>query len=106
VPATEHFTFDLTGALADQLSARLPELTPEPLTTASLAVADEMPGVYQLYRNGELIYVGKADTSLRGRLLDHHRKLAGARTSASPRWRSPVYTLRVRGSRWVPSRCS
>jgi hypothetical protein len=77
VPATQHFTFDLTGALADQLHALLPALTPEPLTFDSIANIGDTPGVYQLYRGGALIYVGKADMSLRNRLTDHFRKLSG-----------------------------
>lgn len=77
MPATQRFTFDLTGALAEQLQAWLPELTPEPLTPDALAAVEDAPGVYQLYRHGELVYVGKADATLRGRLYDHYRKLGG-----------------------------
>jgi hypothetical protein len=38
---------------------------------------DTTPGIYQLYLSGELVYVGKADRNLRGRLADHHRKIIG-----------------------------
>ncbi|QDY11137.1 Eco29kI family restriction endonuclease [Micromonospora sp. HM134] len=75
--ATQHFTFDLAGALAQQLLARLPNLTPEPLMPAHLATVEDMPGVYQLYRSGRMVYVGKADASLKERLFDHHKKLSG-----------------------------
>lgn len=75
--ATRHFTFDLTGALAEQLDAALPSLRPEPLSTEKLEDVNQIPGIYQLYLNGELVYVGKADRSLRGRLGDHHRKITG-----------------------------
>ncbi|MFF5202976.1 Eco29kI family restriction endonuclease [Micromonospora parva] len=77
LPATQHFTFDLTGALAEQLLAKLPDLAPEPLAPVQLGLVEDMPGVYQLYRNRTLVYVGKADASLRGRLFDHYRKLSG-----------------------------
>lgn len=75
--ATRHFTFDLTGALAEQLDSALPDLTPDPLTTVQLQRVDTSPGIYQLYLRGDLVYVGKADINLRGRLGDHHRKISG-----------------------------
>jgi hypothetical protein len=75
--ATRHFTFDLTGALAEQLDAALPTLNPEPLSIVKLEDVDTTPGIYQLYLRGELVYVGKADRSLRARLTDHHRKIIG-----------------------------
>ena len=75
--ATRHFTFDLTGALAEQLDAALPALTPEPLSIGKLDDVDPIPGIYQLYLGGDLVYVGKADRNLRGRLTDHHRKIVG-----------------------------
>jgi hypothetical protein len=75
--ATRHFTFDLTGALAEQLDAALPTLTPEPLSSSQLQSVDPVPGIYQLYLSGDLVYVGKADRSLRARLTDHHRKIIG-----------------------------
>jgi hypothetical protein len=34
----------------------------------------EKGGVYELNSFGELVYIGKADSNLRGRLLDHVRK--------------------------------
>jgi hypothetical protein len=67
----------LTGALAEQLDATLPTLTPEPLSIIKLQNVDATPGIYQLYLAGELVYVGKADKNLRGRLTDHHRKIVG-----------------------------
>jgi hypothetical protein len=75
--ATRHFTFDLTGALAQQLEAALPGLTQAPLTLDALENVEAVPGIYQLYLRAELIYIGKADRSLRGRLTDHHRKISG-----------------------------
>ena len=75
--ATRHFTFDLTGALAEQLDSALPTLIPAPLTMSQLQQVDTVPGIYQLYLDGDLVYVGKADRSLRARLSDHHRKISG-----------------------------
>lgn len=75
--ATRHFTFDLTGALAQQLEAALPGLVQAPLTLTALDDVDEIPGIYQLYLRAELIYIGKADRSLRGRLAEHHKKISG-----------------------------
>jgi hypothetical protein len=75
--ATRHFTFDLTGALAQQLEAALPGLMQAPLTLDALEGVETTPGIYQLYLRSELIYIGKADKSLRGRLSDHHKKISG-----------------------------
>lgn len=75
--ATRHFTFDLTGALAEQLDAALPALSPEPLSIEKLEDVNPVPGIYQLYLCGDLVYVGKADRNLRGRLGDHYRKITG-----------------------------
>lgn len=77
MPPTRHFTFDLTGALAEQLASEIPELHPESLTPYNLTQVEETPGVYQLYWHGELVYIGKADKSLRSRLHDHYRKISG-----------------------------
>ena len=75
--ATRHFTFDLTGALARQLEAAIPGLTQAPLTLDALEEVQASPGIYQLYLRGELIYIGKADKSLRARLTEHHKKISG-----------------------------
>lgn len=75
--ATRHFTFDLTGALAEQLDAALPGLNPESLAMSQLAAVEAIPGIYQLYHGDELVYVGKADRNLHDRLTDHYRKISG-----------------------------
>ena len=75
--ATRHFTFDLTGALADQLYYAIPALNPAPFTLSALNQVDAIPGIYQLYLSGGIVYIGKADRDLRGRLHDHHRKISG-----------------------------
>jgi hypothetical protein len=75
--ATRQFTFDLTGALAQQLESELPGLVPESLSPGSLLDVSATPGIYQLYLDGEIVYVGKADKNLRARLTDHYRKISG-----------------------------
>ena len=81
MPPTQHFTFDLAGALSDQLyeEARKKTLTQAPLTPSELKRVARIPGIYQLYKQGVLVYIGKADHDLRGRLEDHCRKISGRR---------------------------
>lgn len=76
--ATAEFKLSITRALADQLADTLDGLTPAALDQDTLRseVADRA-GVYQLYLEGERVYVGKAAKSLRKRLLQHWRKLSG-----------------------------
>jgi hypothetical protein len=71
------FTLSVTRALRDQLDAALSNLTRASLSDENLDCLQERSGVYQLYLRNELIYVGKADTSLPGRLGQHMRKISG-----------------------------
>lgn len=71
------FSLSVTRALADQMAAALSELTPGRLSAAALEALEPLPGVYQLYHRGELVYVGKADQSLPQRLERHLAKLSG-----------------------------
>ncbi|MBF6095719.1 GIY-YIG nuclease family protein [Nocardia cyriacigeorgica] len=74
------FRLSITKALGDQLADALAALVAIPLTEENLnAGVDERPGVYQLYLDGEFVYVGKADKSLRDRLSQHLRKISGRR---------------------------
>jgi len=77
VPASGEFRLSITRALTDQLISSLAELDPEPLTEAAALAMDHKPGIYQLFLNGSLVYVGKADRAVPTRLLRHYRKLAG-----------------------------
>lgn len=77
MPCSAEFRLSVTRALGDQLAELLSQLTPAPLTEESLQVLDPRPGVYQLYHQGELVYVGKADSSLPQRLGQHRFKLSG-----------------------------
>ncbi|MEU9744480.1 GIY-YIG nuclease family protein [Streptomyces niveus] len=73
------FTLSITKALGDQLAAALDGLARAPLTEPNIARLKEKPGVYQLYLNGEFVYVGKADKSLPARLRNHLGKISGRR---------------------------
>lgn len=80
---SDEFRLSITKALGDQLGDAILDLTPAPLEAAVLANLDARPGVYQLYRCGELVYIGKADRSLPDRLGQHLRKISG-RLNISP----------------------
>jgi hypothetical protein len=77
VASTAEFRLSITKALGDQLAAALATLVPAPLRADELAKLQPRGGVYQLYHNGEFVYVGKADRSLPTRLTDHLRKISG-----------------------------
>lgn len=71
------FKLSITKALGDQLAAALEDLTPAALTMENIRSLRPLPGVYQLYKNDELVYVGKADKSLPQRVDKHFRKISG-----------------------------
>ncbi|MFD4398475.1 GIY-YIG nuclease family protein [Kitasatospora sp. NPDC058478] len=73
------FTLSITKALGDQLAAALDGLEPAPLHEDSIKELRERAGVYQLYLNGEFVYVGKAERSLPARLRNHLLKISGRR---------------------------
>ncbi|MEV7542882.1 Eco29kI family restriction endonuclease [Streptomyces sp. NPDC089915] len=76
------FKLSITKALGDQLAASLEGLAPAPLTMGNIRSLRPLPGVYQLYKDGDLVYVGKADRSLPQRIEKHYRKISG-RTNIS-----------------------
>ncbi|MGK8505272.1 Eco29kI family restriction endonuclease [Nocardia asiatica] len=75
--ASADFKLSITKALADQLETKLMELTPAPLEAKPMESVEKLSGVYQLYLNGDLMYVGKAARDLRTRLAKHGEKLSG-----------------------------
>jgi len=79
MPASGEFKLSISQALTDQLREHLAELTPEPLTAENLARLEKRQGVYQLYKDGELVYVGSAASTLPHRLGQHMRKIRGRR---------------------------
>ena len=78
MPFFSHFEIDLVAALAEQLTSAFDGLEPGSLNEENLALAPTDQGVYHLFRNGILVYVGKAD-NLRRRLSEHHFKIMGRR---------------------------
>lgn len=71
------FRLSITRALGDQLAIALKALTPAPLSPENLEALAGRPGVYQLYRDGKFVYVGKAEKSLPTRIHKHLRKVSG-----------------------------
>jgi hypothetical protein len=76
--AHAEFEIDIVKALSDQLLAGFEALRPEPLADLATHNLPSGQGVYQLFYDGWLVYVGKAD-SLPKRLGQHARKIAGRR---------------------------
>jgi hypothetical protein len=71
------FEFDLPGALLTRLIDVLDGLDRAVLSSASLKDIPEEQGVYQLFLDGQLVYVGKTDAEagLHRRLSRHSRKI-------------------------------
>jgi hypothetical protein len=69
------FFFEFDKAFTDQLIKKFEASPAHPLT---IGVAPRRNGIYALYRNGEIVYAGKAlPTTLKQRLSEHYRKIAG-----------------------------
>lgn len=58
-------------------------LAAEPFTEESIAIVPASRGMYQLYRDGEVIYAGMALSNLRRELQSHRRGLLGECTRAA-----------------------
>lgn len=71
------FEFNLSDALLAQLVELLNSMEPGPLTLENAAALPEGQGVYQLFHNGQLVYIGKTDSDagLRQRLGRHVRSI-------------------------------
>lgn len=79
LPGFVSFEFDLPEALLEQLTAVLGRLEPAALSQEqALKIPDEQ-GVYQLYGDNELVYIGKTDAKagLKKRLHRHAKKILG-----------------------------
>ena len=69
------FVFEIDLAIRTQVVQKLEASLELPLRED---VAPELKGVYVLYRQGALVYAGKAlHTTLKRRLKEHARKIAG-----------------------------
>lgn len=71
------FEFDLPGALLDHLVRALDGMEAAPLNATSLGVVPEAQGVYQLFLDDALVYIGKTDaeSGLFRRLTRHSTKI-------------------------------
>jgi hypothetical protein len=71
------FEFDLPAALQSELIALLDRMSPAPLNRTTTTAIDEVQGVYQLFHNGNLVYIGKTDAEagLKTRLSRHAKKV-------------------------------
>lgn len=71
------FEFDLPGALLEQLVHVLDGMDAAPLNIGNLGDVPEAQGVYQLFFQGSLAYIGKTDSEagLSKRLMRHSMKV-------------------------------
>ena len=89
-----YFDIDLPRALREQLVEALAQIDTGALNAYNLSQVPLSRGVYQLYLDGDLVYVGKA-SKLRERLTKHLRKIQGrsgldlAAVSFKCLWMSP-----------------
>lgn len=81
-PGFRQFEFALTDALVSQLVTILDGMGEAPLVPEVAASIPNGQGVYQLFLNDELVYIGKTDNDagLQRRLIRHAR-LAGSRSA-------------------------
>lgn len=73
----EELEFDLPSKLLEELVKLFEEMPNGQLDAESLQAVDEEQGVYQLFKDGELVYIGKTDSEagLKKRLLRHSIKV-------------------------------
>ncbi|RMB07977.1 GIY-YIG nuclease family protein [Eilatimonas milleporae] len=77
IPGYVDFEFDLPNALLSHLIGVLDEMDPALLDPENLTSIPEAQGVYQLFLDGNLVYIGKTDAEagLRKRLGRHALKI-------------------------------
>ncbi|WP_182112789.1 GIY-YIG nuclease family protein [Actinotalea sp. JY-7876] len=71
------FRLSVTAALRDQLIAVLDSLEATDLSEANIGQLERRGGVYQLFEDGVLVYVGKSTRDLPARLTQHRTKIDG-----------------------------
>jgi len=81
MPHHARFEIDIVDALARQLVEAFDRLEGAPLDAPSISGLEPQQGVYQLFQDRRLVYVGKTD-QLPRRLEEHRRKLSGRRNLA------------------------
>ena len=76
VPVAD-FRLSVTRALRDQLIESLATIEPGPLVRDLLDQLEHRGGVYELFDDGVLVYIGKSNHDLPSRLNQHRIKLGG-----------------------------
>lgn len=79
------FEFDLAAPLFEQIRQAFESVEPVALDASNLQRIENRAGVYGLYLDDEIVYVGKADKSVASRLRNHHRTIAGRRNIETSR---------------------
>lgn len=77
VPGYAEFEFDLPEALLAHLVRALDRITTAPLVESAVSAVPEHQGIYQLFLDGKLVYIGKTDAEagLQRRLIRHAWKI-------------------------------
>lgn len=73
------FDFDLGRAVTLQLVEALDRLPRGAMESEWLHQLESRPGVYELFHDDTLVYIGKSKSSLSNRLKRHHKSLRGRR---------------------------
>lgn len=76
-PYTSDFRLSVTRALRDQLIDALNALDAVPLDIGNIVGVARRGGVYELFEEGVLVYVGKSTRNLNSRLTQHRVKISG-----------------------------
>lgn len=79
------FSLSLTKAMRNQLIDDMAHLGVADFDIDNISQLQERPGVYEIFLEGELVYVGKASKSIRERLGVHLKKLRGRESGLNER---------------------
>lgn len=71
------FSLSITQALGEQLLVALENLERVPLVEENIEAVGRRGGIYQLFLDGESVYVGKSTKTLNSRIGIHQQKLSG-----------------------------
>jgi hypothetical protein len=95
----DRFDFDLATPFFEQLRVFFDSLGATPLSEDTIAELKSQQGVYGLILGDRLVYVGKSDGPLAGRLTDHLTKLGG-RQNIQPQ--DVYFRAAYLAETWVP----
>lgn len=76
-PGTGGFEFDIATPLFEQIQTAFDAIAAVDISKQNLGSVEERAGVYGLLHIGRLVYVGKADANVAGRLSKHRRQISG-----------------------------